>query len=133
LGKIIAWVLAGLIGLGALAVALNAVGTFSSVATAPGRVIQRTMQTDNIINNYEWFHQAHAAYQTRVSQIQRHKVFYNSETNADEKRRLRIELVGMQQSCRELATTYNARATMTNRSIFMGREAPEELNPQLCE
>lgn len=131
--KIIAWVVAGFIGLAALLVAVNVISTVTSVATAPGRVVQQTMETNNIITNYEWFHQAHAAYLTRVSQIQRHKAFYAEETNADEKRRLRIELVGMQQSCRELATTYNARSTMTNRSIFRGREAPEELNPQLCE
>lgn len=131
--KIFLWLLGSFGALFAAVMAFNVLNTASSVATAPGRVVQQTMQTDNIINNYEWFHQAHANYQSRLRQIVGHRHFYNAETNAAEKARLRMELSAMQQSCRELANTYNARATMTNRSIFMGREAPAELNPAACE
>lgn len=131
--KIFLWVIGGFGALFAIGLAFNVLNTASSVATAPGRVVQQTMQTDNIINNYEWFHQAHANYQSRLRQIVSHRQFYNAETNPAEKSRLRMEMSAMQQSCRELATTYNARATMTNRSIFMGREAPTELNSAACE
>lgn len=131
--KYILFGILGIIGLGAVAVLGNLVGTATSVATAPGRVVQQTMGTNNIITNYEWFHQAHAVYSTRVSQAHAHARFLNAETDPAEKIRLRMELSAMQQSCRELATTYNARATMTNRSVFMGREAPTSLDPQACE
>lgn len=51
---------------GAALIALPVVGglysTFSSVVTAPSRVINKTLQTDNIINNYEWFHDAYGQY-----------------------------------------------------------------------
>lgn len=56
--KIVLWLLGGFGALFAIGLAFNALNTASSVATAPGRVVQQTMQTDNIINNYEWFHQA---------------------------------------------------------------------------
>ena len=120
---------------GAALIALPVVGglysTFSSVATAPSRVINKTLQTDNIINNYEWFHDAYGQYRARVSQIEQHKRFM-SEAEDSEKSRLRIELAAIQQSCRELSAQYNANATKSNRSIFMGQEAPESLSEQQC-
>jgi hypothetical protein len=131
--KIIGWALGGILALVALVIALNMAGTFSSVATAPGRVIQRTLETDNIITNYEWFHQANGTFQTRTRQVAQFKGFLSSETNDAEKRRLRIEMAAVQQACRDLAQTYNARSTMTNRAIFRGQTAPVELDAQLCE
>lgn len=88
--KIVLFVIGGIGGLVALLLALNFAGTVSSVATAPGRVIQRTMETNNIITNYEWFHQTHAAYTGRVSQIRVHKSLLASETDQIERNRLRI-------------------------------------------
>lgn len=120
--------LAGFVVIGSLA------GSFVSAVTAPSRVASQTLGTNNIITNYEWFHQAHANYQGRVRQIAAHRKLVDGAAGQPaEASRLTMELAAMQQSCRELATTYNARATMTNRSIFMGREAPETLNPNLCE
>jgi len=120
---------------GAALIALPVVGglysTFSSVATAPSRVINKTLQTDNIINNYEWFHDAYGQYRARVSQITQHKQFM-ADADKAEATRLRIELGAIQQSCRELAAQYNANATKSNRSIFMGQEAPESLSEQQC-
>jgi len=120
---------------GAALIALPVVGglysTFSSVVTAPSRVINKTLQTDNIINNYEWFHDAYGQYRARVSQIAQHKQFM-TEADKSETSRLRIELGAIQQSCRELAARYNANATKSNRSIFMGQEAPESLSEQQC-
>ena len=107
--------------------------TAGSVATAPARVASRTLETDNIINNYEWFHDANAQYRSRVAQIADHKKFLKDENDKAERQRLRMEMAAMQQSCRDLATRYNANATKTNRSIFMGREAPDSLNLNNCE
>jgi len=130
----LAWILC----FGALAIAtlfgLHIFGVFGSVATAPGRVIERTMQPDNIINTYEWFHDANANYKARVAQIAAKKRDVSAPDNDSAERfRLRTELGAMQQSCRDIAQRYNANAMKTNRSIFMGREAPETLNPTACE
>ena len=113
--------------------ALHLFGVFSSVATAPGRVINKTMETNNIISNYEWYHDTHAAYRARLAQVQQFKTIFNTETDAKEKSRLRIELAAMQQSCRDLVTKYNANSTKTNRVIFRGKEAPESLPENSCE
>lgn len=117
----------------ALGIVVQTCSTISAVATAPGRVISKTLDTNNIINNYEWFHDANAAYQARLNQIREFKGYLDKEADASERARLRMEMSAQQQSCRELATRYNANSIKTNRSIFKGREAPEELDPQLCE
>jgi hypothetical protein len=113
---------------------LHVLGVFGSVATAPGRVVSRTLDTDNIITKYEWFHDANGVYVSRVAQIKAKKRDMTDASNdAAEKYRLRTELGAMQQSCRDLANRYNANATKTNQSIFMGRDAPTALNPSACE
>lgn len=129
-----AWIIV-IIVISALAgILVQWLGMFGSVATAPARVVEKTMRTDNIISNYEWYHDANGKYKSRIAQITSKKKDLSDPANdSQEKNRLRIELSAMQQSCRELANQYNANAIKTNKSIFMGREAPETLNAQLCE
>ena len=50
------------VGLLAFPIAIGAYSTFSTVATAPSRVINKTLQTDNIIFNYERFFDVIAHY-----------------------------------------------------------------------
>lgn len=97
-------------------------GAFTSVITAPSRVISRTLETDNIIGTYERFHDRWQAYNSRLAQITAHEVFVTEETDTSERSRLRMELAAMRQSCRDLAATYNADSIKTNRSIFKGRD-----------
>lgn len=114
-----------------LPIGIGLYSTFSSVVTAPSRVVSRTLQTDNIINNYEWFHDAYAQYRARLGQINAHKNLVNS-AEGSEKSRLNIELAAISQNCRDLAARYNSNATKSNRSIFMGQEAPEFLDETAC-
>jgi hypothetical protein len=104
-----------------------------SLVTGPLGLLQKTFNADNIIHNYEWFHRSHTAFTARVNQIKGHKVLASENKDAAEASRIRIELVGMQQSCRELAAKYNAQSAMVNRSIFRGTSTPAELNPASCE
>jgi hypothetical protein len=104
-----------------------------SIWSAPSRVLTRTLDTDNIIHNYEWFHDMNGRFRARISQIAAHKKYLEAETHFPEIQRLRIELAGMQQSCRDIATQYNANAVKTNRNIFMGKEAPYNLPERACE
>ena len=125
-----------LIGVGlliAVPVGLNAIGVFNSVATAPGRVINKTLETNNIIFNYERFFNVNANYKSRVAQIEEYRPLIVGETDPAEKARLRTELSAMKQSCLELANGYNADAGKMNRSLFRDRDLPEQLDVAACE
>lgn len=119
-----------LVGVGAVLVIAS--GAFM-LFTAPIGVVQKTVRPDNIINNYEWFHDANAAYTAKTRQVVERKGWLVDEKNEDEKRRLRIELGAISQSCRDLAAQYNANAVKSNRSLFMGKTLPQELNVELCQ
>lgn len=103
-----------------------------SVATAPDRVIVKTMGTDNIIQSYEWFYDVNAAYQARVGQIAEFKAISKS-TDPAEASRERIELSAIRQTCRDLATKYNANSEKMNKSIFKGWSLPDTLDMKTCE
>lgn len=125
----------GLVGVGVLLspIPLTYFGTLNSVATAPGRVVNRTMTTDNIVTSYEWFYDVDGQFKARSGQVKTTKALLASESDPDEQRRLKVELAGQQQSCRELATSYNAQSEKVNHAIFKGREAPVTLDPAICE
>lgn len=120
-------------GLIALPIAFSAYSTFSSAVSAPSRVINKTLQTDNIIFNYERFFDVNANFTSRVAQIKQYKEFLATETDPSEKIRLRTEMAAMQQSCRELATKYNADSQKMNRSLFKDKDLPYTLNTTDCE
>jgi len=120
-------------GLIALPLAFSAYSTFTTVASAPSRVINKTLQTDNIIFNYERFFDVNANFTSRVAQVKQYKDFLATETDPSEKVRLRTEMAAMQQSCRELATKYNADSQKMNRSLFKDKDLPYTLNTTDCE
>jgi len=106
--------------------------TATTVATAPGKVVQKTFQADNIITNYEWYYDTHAAYEARLGQITDHSSYLEAEEDRIEIQRLRIELTAMRQSCRDLATKYNANSQKVNKSIFKGGAVPETIEKEKC-
>jgi len=108
-------------------------GVFGSVATAPGRVINKTLETDNIILSYERFHDLNAGFNARLAQAKSHKTLLAQETDQGEKRRLRVELSAMQQSCREVAEKYNADSEKENHAVFKSKNLPIYLDPKDCE
>jgi len=116
----------------AITLALHAAGVFTTVATAPGRIVNRTMSTVNIIQNYEWFYDANGQINARVGQIAAHAKLIAAETDKRERAQLNIELAGMQQSCRELVEKYNANSEKANHSIFKSNNLPDSFNPSIC-
>ena len=114
-------------------VILNLFGVIGSAATAPGRVLNKTLETNNIIHNYEWFYDVNASYEAKIGQISQFKEFYETEKDAKEKRHIRIEMAAIQQVCRDLTEKYNANSSKMNRSIFKGWNLPEVLNQSACE
>lgn len=130
------WIKYGFIGMAALmgiTIISSFLGVFSSVATAPGRVIQETLKTDNIIQSYEWFYDVNAAYTARSRQIADFTSFLSDpENDVKEKRMLRVEVSAVKQSCRDLVTKYNANSEKMNKSIFKGWSLPGVLYVESC-
>lgn len=105
----------------------------TNVATAPARVMNKTLETDNIIFNYEYFFDMNAAFTSRSAQVRQYKDLYMVELDKDEKIRLRTEMSAMQQSCRELVTKYNANSLKLNRRVFKDKNLPYQLEIKECE
>lgn len=117
------FLVAGVLGIRALYVVPNA---------AVG-VVEKTLDPNNIITKYEWFFNTAGAINARAAQVRVHKELVAAETNPAEKNRLRIELVGQQQSCRELVQGYNMNAAKANVSIFKTDATPVSFSPSICE
>lgn len=116
-----------------LPVACGAYTVYNSVVSAPSRVINKTLETNNIIFNYERFFDVNATFESRKAQVVQYKKILSEETDKEEKISLRTELAAMQQSCRELSQSYNADSAKLNRALFKDRNLPYQLNSQECE
>lgn len=114
-------------------IGLPVVVTVTNVLSAPSRVLNKTIETNNIIFNYERFFDLNSNFDSRVSQVNQYKLLVSNETDKQEKINLRTELAGMQQSCRELANKYNADSQKLNVGLFKDRNLPYTLNATLCE
>lgn len=101
-------------------------------ASAVG-VVEKTMNSDNVIRNYEWFYDASGAINARRAQINAHRNLATAETDKSERQRLMVELTGQQQSCRDLVASYNANASKVNRSIFKTDSTPASFPVTYCE
>ncbi len=125
-------ILIGVAILVGLIMGASLLNTALTVATAPGRVLVKTLDTNNIIQSYEWFYDVNASYRAKVGQISQFKEFLNEEEDKAEKRKLRIESAAIQQVCRNLVEKYNANSTKMNKSIFKGWSLPVALNQSTC-
>lgn len=105
----------------------------STVVNSAGGVLDRTLNADNVLNSYEWFFDTHAQWEARRSQITAHAEMVEQEVDRKERSRLNIELAAMRQSCRDMATRYNAMSEKANKSLFKSRGLPETINPSDCE
>lgn len=112
---------------------LHVLGVIGTAATAPGRVVNKTLGTDNIISSYEWFYDTNAQFDSRRGQIKAHAALAKAEEDPKERSRLNIELGAMRQSCRDMATKYNANSEKANKAIFKSRGLPETLQLNDCE
>jgi hypothetical protein len=101
-----------------------------------GRIVEKTMDADNVLYNYEWFKQQWRSIQAidRKIVVQREAAGRFTEvagprsdwTREDKIEHARLDsiVVGLKQQRADMVATYNARASMANRSIFMGGDCP---------
>jgi len=105
----------------------------NTAANSAKGVIDKTLDSNNVIHKYEWFHDVNAQRDSRLNQIKAHSGLLSDETDKKERSRLSMELAAMQQSCRDLSTQYNANSEKVNVSIFKGSSLPAILNINDCE
>lgn len=96
-------------------------------------VVDKVTDPDKMIHDYEWFHSAYTNITARTAQIASTKQMMAGETDKAETSRLRIDLAGQQQSCRELVADYNGNAAKITFGSFKGWSLPDNINPTLCE
>lgn len=108
-------------------------GMIVNVATAPVGVVNQTVSTGNIVASYESFYDRLVQYEAKVAQIRDHKALVDSTEDSAELSRIRIELNGMKQACRELAGQYNADSQKLTVGTFKGRTLPSTLSASSCE
>lgn len=102
-------------------------------------VANRVANPDNIIENYEWFHEANQDYQALALQIEAATASRDSfaELAGDrsgwtfedrtEYNRLNTVVLGLTNRRLSLAADYNARSRMINRNLFKDGNLPYEL------
>ena len=133
------WIAVGLIGLVMLGGVI--LGPVLGLVTLPWfkfatkvqtnqQIITKTYDADNVIYNYEWFKNTYEAINADKEKIKTAKTDVDTfELNAGarstwtfedktEDARLHTVLTGLQNHYQDLVAQYNARAKMTNRSIF---------------
>lgn len=105
------------------------------------RVVEKTIDADNVIANYEWFKQRHEDIQAIDSKITESEAAVAMFSEAageranwhredrEEHSRLSAVVLGLKQQRADLAAEYNARSRMVNRSIFKAGdvELPERI------
>jgi hypothetical protein len=98
------------------------------------QVADRVTDPDKIIHDYEWFHSAKGRVDSRAAQVRStHALLDNIDISPDETARLRIDLTGQQQSCRELVADYNSNAQKVTVGVWKGWSLPDALDAQVCE
>lgn len=110
-----------------------------NVATAPARVANRTLETDNIINNYEWFKRQYndiKAIDIKIEiandNLERFKNDAGPRSSwtfedKTESSRLNAIVAGLEASRADMISIYNARSKMANRNIFKSNDLPESV------
>ena len=98
------------------------------------KIIEKTYDADNVIYNYEWFKErfeAIDAINKKIANTQVSVEAFNTNVGADrsawtfedktESSRLNTIVLGLKNQKEDLVAEYNARAKMSNRSIFQDR------------
>lgn len=105
----------------------------ANVVTAPSRVVNRTLQTSNIITNYEKFFDINANYTSRLAQVRSTQKLLDTTSDDAEKTRLRVDLEAQRASCRDLANEYNASSLKMNQNLFKSHDLPYSLSMENCD
>lgn len=134
IGKVLAWIFVSVVGLtlffGILGVATGIVSLPFRVLGQANQIINKTIDADNVIANYEWFKQQCQDIKAQESiietQIYAQTSFEESAgartgwdfQDKQEYARISANVTGAKQYQASMIGDYNAKAKMMNRSIF---------------
>lgn len=117
-----------------------AAGHFLGWCDSGAQVIDKTLNADNVIYNYEYFKQAFQdikALDAKIGDAQSasdkfdHQYATRKEMDRDDKTesdRLHSIVLGLQQERQNQVATYNARSQMANRQIFKSGDLPSHID-----
>lgn len=136
--KVMLWVVAVamLLGLGSCAMGLIANPFFQAA-----RIVNKTIDADNVIYNYEWFKRQHEdirAFDAQVANAQQQLDLFTISAGPRDKwtfedkgesQRLSSIVLGLKNQRVAMVAEYNAKSRMVNRSIFKtgDSELPERM------
>ena len=113
---------------------------WGGLLSTPAKVIERTLDPDNMIYNYEWFFNKYhdiEAYQGQITEaegaLQRFEDSAGERSNwgfedKQEWNRLNAVLLGLQNQRRSAIEDYNAKSEMVNRAIFKDGDLPVRID-----
>jgi len=102
-------------------------------------IVEKTLDADNVIYNYEWFKQTKEDVEAIDKKIKNAQESYDSYLKIcgpqsgwgfeekTEAARLNTVVLGLKNQREDMVATYNARSNMANREIFKTGELPEKL------
>lgn len=111
----------------------------SNVQETGHDIIDKTINADNVLYNYEWFKQQYEDYKSFSSKITTAATAvetFKQEAgprsgwgfqDTAEYNRLNSVLLGLKQTRNDLVAEYNAKSKMVNRAIFKTHDLPETL------
>lgn len=126
--------------LAAVGVAVTVIGFTCNPWKQAGRIVNRTIDADNVLYNYEWFKQRYQdiqAVDAKVKSANLAVLGLKTELGSrdewkrqdrEEVQRLSTIHLGLQHQRNDLVAEYNARSKMANRSIFRSGELPESIS-----
>ena len=108
-----------------------------TIVSQPMKAVQKTMDADNMIYNYEWFKQMNeniSAASIQINNAQSRADQFKEDaggrsewdrTDKEEYSRLTTTLLGLQNHRESMVADYNARSKMANKNLFKGKDLPE--------
>ncbi len=121
-------------------IVIGVVGFVFNPFRQAARVIEKTMDADNVLYNYEWFKQRNQdvkALNAKVKSTDAMTRQFKEEAgprenwhrqDRDEYSRLSAILLGLKQQRNDLVAEYNARSEMANRAIFKTGDLPKTIS-----
>ena len=122
-----------------LVLILGGLGWVFGIFGQGAKIIEKTMDADNVIQNYEWFEQTYDDFKATNKKIETAKqTIQRFEESAGPRKewtfedktehsRLQSILMGLENYCADIVSKYNARSRMINRKLFKSKGLPEKL------
>jgi len=110
-----------------------------TVADSGKKIIEKTIDADNVINNYEWFKQTHEniiAIDGKITNAEMDLSNFNAAAgprkewtfeDKNEFSRLMSVATGLRNHREDVKSKYNARSKMLNRKLFKDKNLPHQI------